>query len=238
MMPIEPVTLSFGAALLLGLSFGSGPCNIACLPYLGPVFMSSDQGIRDSWRTLLPFSLGRMTGYALLGGAAGWAGLFVQDWIASPWVRWVLGGATILVALSILWRRRSQSKACASHAAPAGNGGSMEVALEGSRDRSPAMLPGGLFMMGVGMALNPCAPLTTIIIAAASTASAIAGVSLGLGFGIGAVIVPTLIFAFGVAHFSSQIREQLGEWRGGLEIASIALLILLGIGTVSGWIVP
>ncbi len=235
MMPLEPVTLSFGAALLLGLSFGSGPCNIACLPYLGPVFMHSDQGIRGSWRTLLPFSLGRMTGYALLGAAAGWAGLFVEDWIARPWVRWVLGAATILVALSLLWRRRARDRACAAHAT--GAGGNVTVTLERQAPAAPA-LPGGLFLMGAGMALNPCAPLTTIIIAAATTASALAGMSLGVGFGLGAVVVPTLVFAFGVAHFSSQIREQLGDWRGGLELASIGLLVLLGIGTAGGWIVP
>ena len=45
MTPLEPVSLSFGAALLLGLSFGAGPCNIACLPYLGPVFLSRGGGL-------------------------------------------------------------------------------------------------------------------------------------------------------------------------------------------------
>jgi sulfite exporter TauE/SafE len=70
MTPLEPVVLSFGAALLLGLGYGAGPCNIACLPYLGPVFAATEGGIRGAWRTLLPFSLGRITGYALLGGLA------------------------------------------------------------------------------------------------------------------------------------------------------------------------
>ncbi len=102
MTPLEPVVLSFGAALLLGLGFGAGPCNITCLPYLGPVFTATEGGIRNSWRLLLPFSLGRMSGYALLGAAAGWAGLIAQQWIDAPWVRWLLGGGTILVALSIL----------------------------------------------------------------------------------------------------------------------------------------
>ena len=57
-------TLTFGAALLLGLGFGAGPCNIACLPFLGPVFVASGGGVRRAWRVLLPFSLGRLTGYA------------------------------------------------------------------------------------------------------------------------------------------------------------------------------
>lgn len=236
MMPLDPVTLSFGTALLLGLSFGSGPCNIACLPYLGPVFLSSGQGIRESWHTLLPFSTGRLTGYGLLGGVAGWAGLWVQDWISGPWVHWVLGGATILVALNLFWLRVQRSPSCSRHANQASTGrGPLEVEL---RTGSPALLPGGLFMMGMGMALNPCAPLTTIVMAAATTASAAAGVSLGLGFGVGAVILPTIIFAFGVAHFSDQIRARLGQWRSTLELTAIGMLLLLGFGTASGWILP
>lgn len=233
-MPMDPVTLSFGAALLLGLSFGSGPCNIACLPYLGPVFMTSSEGIQGSWRTLLPFSLGRLTGYALLGTGAGLAGLFVQDWIAGPWVRWLLGSATILVALSILRRQRHTHAICRQ----TGESKTVEFPVAGEPSPPGAMLPGGLFLMGTGMALNPCTPLTTVILAAATTASAAAGLSLGLGFGLGAVILPTLIFALGVAHFGSQVREHLGQWRRTLENASVGLLMLLGTGTALGWIAP
>jgi len=234
MMPIEPVTLSFSAAILLGLSFGAGPCNIACLPYLGPVFMATDQSMRDSWRILLPFSLGRMFGYALLGTAAGWAGLLVQDWIDEPWVRWVLGGATMLLALSILWQQRKNKPASCS---VKNNTPNNEAVLSVTGKNTPLM-PGALFGMGAGMALNPCAPLTTIILAAATTANAVAGMSLGLGFALGAIIVPTLIFATGVAHFGSQIRLHLKNWRGALEKTSVALLLLLGFGTAMGWIVP
>lgn len=233
MMPIEPVTLSFSAALLLGLSFGAGPCSIACLPYLGPVFMANGGGIRNSWRTLLPFSLGRLGGYTLLGTAAGWAGVLVQDWLDAPWVRWVLGVATILVALSILWRSNRQTRGCRRSR----TGKDVQATVH-FRDGNTPLLPGGLFLMGTGMALNPCAPLTTIILAAATTASALAGLSLGLGFGLGAVFLPTLLFAFGVAHFGTQVREHLGQWRNGLEKASVGLLLLLGASTAMGWIVP
>ncbi|MES9906337.1 MAG: sulfite exporter TauE/SafE family protein [Sedimenticola sp.] len=248
---IEPVILSFGAALLLGLGFGAGPCNITCLPYLGPVFTATEGGIRNSWRLLLPFSLGRMSGYALLGAIAGWAGLVAQQWIDAPWVRWLLGGGTILVALSILWRRRYQSDPCvqgkvsneealttriAITRAPAPI---TEAPIAGSlKSRGINTLPTGLFLMGMGMALNPCAPLTTVILAAATTASLSAGLSLGLGFGIGAIIIPTLIFAFGVAHFGEQIRHHLSQWQIALENTSVGLLFLLGTGTAMGWIAP
>jgi len=232
--PLEPITLSFGAALILGLSFGAGPCNIACLPYLGPVFMATGDGVRNSWRTLVPFSTGRLTGYALLGAVAGWAGLLVQEWVSHPGVRWILGGATIAVAMALLIRHYRNSASCDSKHK---HSSSPEVALSDLR-RSTPMLPGGLFFMGMGMALNPCAPLTTVIFAAAATASALGGLSLGMGFGLGAVIIPSLIFAFGVAHMGAQIREHLENWRGPLEKFSVLLLLLMGTATILGWIAP
>jgi len=230
--PLEPITLSFSAALILGLSFGAGPCNIACLPYLGPVFMATDDGVRNSWRTLLPFSAGRLSGYALLGTVAGWAGVLVQGWVSHPGMRWVLGGATIAVAIALLLRNyRGLANCDSKHHTSA----SPEVAIADIK-RSTPLLPGGLFFMGMGMALNPCAPLTTVIFAAAATASALGGLSLGMGFGLGAVIIPSLIFAFGVAHMGAQIREHLENWRGSLEKLSVLLLLLMGCATVLGWI--
>ncbi len=232
MTPLEPVTLSFGAALILGLTFGAGPCNIACLPYLGPVFMATEGGIRSSWRTLIPFSSGRLSGYALLGAIAGWAGLLVQDWVSHPSSRLVLGGATIAVAIALLLRNYRGKNSCNKQS---NQQSQTEIAITDIQ-KPPTLLPGGLFFMGMGMALNPCAPLTTVIFAAAATASAVGGFSLGVGFGMGAVIIPSIIFAFGVAHMGAQIREHLREWRGPLEKFSVALLLLMGTATALGWI--
>jgi sulfite exporter TauE/SafE len=231
MTPIDPVSLSVGAALLLGLGFGAGPCNVACLPFLGPVFMAGSGGVRSSWRVLLPFSLGRLSGYALLGTAAGSAGVIVTDWIAHPWVHWLLGGATIVVAFSILWRRR-RPVGCAGERVSIRT----EVEIAPPSIGRKSTLPGGLFFMGAGMALNPCAPLTTVVLAAATTASLQAGAALGIAFGFGAVLLPTLIFALGVAHFGEQVRIHLAQWRKPLENASVGLLLLLGTATAMGWI--
>jgi sulfite exporter TauE/SafE len=230
MIPIEPVALSFGAAVLLGLGYGSGPCNIACLPYLGPVFTATGGGVKGAWRTLVPFTLGRVSGYTLLGGLAGSLGLLIEDWLASPWVHWLLGSATLLVALSILInRKRSACNSCSS----------ATVELErGEQSPSRKMLPGGLFLMGLGMALNPCAPLMTVILASATSASMLSGLSLGAGFAFGAVFIPTFIFAFGVAHFGQQIRYYLSRHRIALENSSIALLMMTGAATALGWITP
>jgi cytochrome c biogenesis protein CcdA len=236
MIPIEPVSLSFGASLLLGLSFGAGPCNIACLPYLGPVFTTSDNGIKGSWRTLLPFSLGRISGYTLLAAAAGWAGLWVEDLVAGTWVRWFLGGATILVAFSIVWRRRNSE--CQPTCSTTKTVSIENEPASGQKIMRHRSLPGSLYLMGLSMTFNPCAPLTTVILAAATSTSIVTGASLGIGFAMGAVIVPTLIFTFGVAHFGQQIRLHLANHRSTLENTSIGLLIMIGCATALGWITP
>ncbi len=233
MMPLEPVTLSFSAALILGLLFGAGPCNIACLPYLGPVFVAGGGGVRRAWRVVVPFSLGRLSGYAMIGLGAGALGLLIEDALTEGWVRWVMGIATVLVALSMWFNLRRKSSSCGK--AGGNSAGSVEVAGIAPA-RTP--LPGALFLMGAGMALNPCAPLSTVILASATTASALAGLSLGLGFGLGAVVIPSLVFAFGVAHFGDQVREHLGRWRGAVEKSCIGLLLFMGFATTQGWISP
>ncbi|MCG7897877.1 MAG: sulfite exporter TauE/SafE family protein, partial [Candidatus Thiodiazotropha weberae] len=165
------------------------------------------------------------------------AGLWVEDMIAEPWVRWFLGGATILVALSIIFRR--QPNACQSSCQSVH--GIKPDALSASLKPTPLAhksLPGSLYMMGFGMALNPCAPLTTLILAAATSASLLNGAVLGAGFAMGAVFLPTLVFATGLAHFSQQIRLHLNCHRLALENTSVGLLILIGCATALGWITP
>ncbi len=229
----EAATLTFAAALFLGLGFGAGPCNIACLPYLGPVFLSADAGIRNSWRIILPFSLGRISGYTLLGLLAGMIGSGIEVGLGSEGTRFVQGGAVLLLAFALLMRRNRGGN-CRPHQ-HSGLPVEFSAAPDSSRSRGGS-LPTGLFLVGAGMALNPCLPLSTIILAAATTGSGLNGALLGLAFGLGAAALPGLLFGIGMAHLSKEIRYHLTHWLPRLEQGSIALLIFLGIGTVTGWI--
>ena len=216
-------SLTLLGAVILGLSFGAGPCNISCLPFLGPVFLARGGGARASWGVVIPFSAGRLVGYSTLGLVAGLLGENIAPAVESGGLHAVLGVATVVVGL-VLWRRAGRGRC------PTRGGG--------ERPLLPARraLPGGLFVMGVGMALNPCAPLGVVLVAAAATASASAGLSLGAGFGLGAVVVPALLFGYGIAHLGGELKRRLSGWRRPLERASAALLILLGIATAGGWI--
>jgi cytochrome c biogenesis protein CcdA len=238
----DPTHLSILAALLLGLGFGMGPCAVSCLPYLGPVFLTAD-GTRRAWRYVVPFSAGRLTGYTLLGAVAGFIGASIERWLNTPAVHWVLGGATLLVAV-VLWFRLRRNASC--HTGVRGFSRSVrfephspaEASTSNQSDLADDTLPGGLFVMGMGMAFNPCAPLSTILLAAAASGTLIGGLGLGMGFGAGAVMIPTLLFALGVARFGEAIREGLGRWRNQLENLAVALLAVTGGMTALGWMMP
>lgn len=226
MLVVDPTTMTFSLAVAMGLIFGLGPCNLSCLPYLGPVFFARGGGVRHSWRTIVPFSLGRMSGYSTLGLLSGLLGQVMDDSLDASWVRMFLGSATIMVGVGLLFfTAKNQQTHCHVNHSPG------VLKRFSNKLDFRKLLPGGLFFMGLGMALNPCAPLGTIMLASSATASAILGLSLGFGFGFGAILMPAIIFGVGVAYFGEQIRTQLKEWRSGLEKTSAILLILMGGST-------
>ncbi len=212
--------LNLPAIFIIGLVFGIGPCTITCLPYLGPVFLSGDGGIRDSWKIIFPFSMGRMSSYTALGAISGYVGASVEKMLYTPVVAWVLGGATVAVGLLIFWRSFHNQSACATH-------GKHYL-------RNNPFLPSGLFFMGVGMAATPCTPLATVMLTSAATASAFSGFLIGVSFGVGAVLVPAIVFGFGMAYFGQRVRQIMQSWRATLERASACLLVILGLGVMTG----
>lgn len=214
-------------AFTLGFLFGMGPCLLACLPWLGPVLLNSDGGVRRSWRVLLPLSLGRLTGYTGFGLACGLAGQAIDQAVADGTVKLVLGAAALMVGLALL--RKTRADHCA---VPAKAGAATPLRRMDAAARP--LMPGGLYLMGLAMALTPCAPLGVVLVAAAALASAGGGALLGLAFGLGAVLVPSLVYGVGAAWFGGRLRERLGPWRGRIELLSAALLLLAGVSHLAG----
>ena len=243
---MDNMTLGFSAALLMGLAFGAGPCNITCLPYLGPVFLAQENNnFRTSWKTVIPFSLGRLTGYTLLGTIAGSFGLAATTWVEEGLAAQVLGFATILLGVYFLFTASSKNslkkQSCASHHSKTAQQTTSPITFSNPDDtqqkNKPTLyLTGSLFFMGTGMALNPCIPLITILTVAATMATPVDGARLGIAFGLGAVVIPSLFFAFAIAYFSQQVKQHLNQWSKQLERISGFMLIFLGSFTSLGWI--
>lgn len=226
---MEPLFLTFPAALVMGLAFGAGPCTITCLPYLGPVLFSE----RRSWRTVSLFSLGRLTGYTSLGAVSGVAGQVITEWAEDGTAGLVLGLATVVIGILLL-RRLTPSNTCG--ATVGGQSKAMPLRQFTREKTTPpaAAWNGGLFFMGMGMAFNPCVPLGSVLLAAATTGQVLDGAWLGMGFGVGAVFIPTLVFGGAVAWFGKQLRANLGGLRLVAERGAAVLLVVLGVATALG----
>lgn len=238
----ETLVLGFSSALIMGLVFGAGPCNITCLPYLGPVFLSQQNSSpKTSWRTIIPFSLGRLTGYTILGAVAGGLGLSVTKLIEEGIALQLLGLATLIAGLYLLLSGSAKKLKSCNHKQT--NTSTAVVNFNSkntkSSNRKPAWyLSLSLFTMGTGMALNPCVPLMTILSVAATMANPGDGAKLGIAFGIGAVIIPGIFFGLAIAFFSQQVKVHLEQWGRTLEKLSAYMLICLGILTTLGWVQP
>lgn len=215
-------------AATLGFAYGMGPCLISCLPFLGPVFLASDGGIRKSWKIILPLSLGRLTAYSTFGAIVGTLGHYVKDTIANDIIRIVIGCAALMIGLALLLRKSGNTCGPAQvQSAP--------LRRMDKAESQRVLLPGGLFLMGIGMALSPCAPLGIVLLSAATAGSAVGGLLLGMSFGLGAIVIPALAYGIGMAYLGTRLREQLQSWRPRIERISALLMVAVGISNLARW---
>ena len=222
---MEPLTLTLGAAFLMGLAFGAGSCSITCLPFFGPVLVAEAHQ-RGAWRSVIPFSLGRLTSYAVAAALAGGFGSSLTHWLKGEVVAVALGSATIGVGV-LLWRRTGKATCSAT---------AHEQSIQFHKGRRRFTL--GLFGLGAALALNPCIPLGSVLVAAAASASAVDGLWLGLGFGAGAVLIPALLFGVVITHLGREVQRHLHQWSRALQRSAASLLIILGTITALGWVAP
>jgi uncharacterized protein len=140
----------------------------------------------------------------------------------------LVGCAVLMMGLALLLRR--SDKVCTA------SNSQVVPLLRMDNKKSPQMLlPGGLFLMGIGMALSPCAPLGLVLFSASMTGSAAGGLLLGLSFGLGAIVIPAIAYGIGMAYLGTQLREQLQNWRPSIERISALLLVAVGISNLARW---
>ncbi|BBB24968.1 sulfite exporter TauE/SafE family protein [Amphritea japonica] len=224
-------------AFVIGLSFGSGPCNLSCLPYLGPVLLGP--AARQPFHlVLLPFMTGRLSGYLILGTIAASTGSLLQNYLNHPSLPWAIALVTFWLALRMLLQ--SRNKACATalsqHSEPrkaVSVSGSVQLIATDAADneKSPEKNRIQLALLGFSLALNPCVPLLGLLAAAAQSADPIWGASVALSFGLGAIVIPTLLVRYGFALLGQELQKQLGKWQQGLTRAGALMLMLVAVNT-------
>jgi len=212
------VTSAFMASLpfvfLLGLSLGGGACMLTCVPTLGSVMLAQPLSPRSAHAMTMRFNFGRLVGYMLLTGASGGIGVSIAAGMDVRHADWLLG-AMLLLSAWLLWRSVPQQP-CKRH-------------------QQGAMM-GGLFGMGLGVSLKPCAPLSGVLATAAVSGSVLQGLVLGLVFGLGGALLPQLVFGHALGHAGSHVRAQMGRVTMYMRPAGVTILALLGVGVMNGWV--
>lgn len=211
---MELLLSSLTATFIIGLSFGAGACMFSCIPTLGVMLLSQDIDAREvalqTWR----FNAGRMAAYALLATLSGAIGASLTGLLDLSHANLIFAAMLLFSAL-LLWRK-GRVAGCSS----------------GNRKQIRA----GLFGVGFAMGLRPCAPLAGVMAAAAATGSMFYGLLLGLAFGAGAIVVPQLLFGYGLGRAGAEMRSQLRNRQQQLARAGAVVLAVVGTGVGMGWL--
>jgi cytochrome c-type biogenesis protein len=128
----------------------------------------------------------------------------------------VLGSFTILMGIFMLYSALNRTKKACSTSNP--------TLLE-----KLSSTKAGLFGIGILISINPCSALMSLVAFSANSISFANAASMGISFGIGAVLVPFLFYGF---FLSTLIRGLLIEFKSyakAIEIAASLLLVTVGI---------
>ncbi|MGE4281753.1 MAG: sulfite exporter TauE/SafE family protein, partial [Magnetospirillum sp.] len=104
--------LGLAGVFVLGVSVGLTACAVSCLPFIGTWAMARGQGGWSAAEDLAAFLAGRLAGYALLGGLAGWAGESLGRELTGPSGHLAIGLAGIFAGLALLAGGGKAGKSC------------------------------------------------------------------------------------------------------------------------------
>lgn len=202
----EPAA-ALATVFLLGVALGLTACALTCLPFIGSYVFGRAQGFRAGLADAALFLCGRLLAYTALGALAGALGAWFVRGLAAGHGNLALGLAALLAAaLLVAGGQAGAHGAC-------------------GRLRAGALPP---LLLGFALTLIPCAPLATLLAAAAGGGSAAQGALLGLAFGAGALVTPMLVLIPLTAGVGARLRLEQPWLAGLLRHGAAAVLALLG----------
>ncbi len=218
-------TASTWAFFAAGLAGGAGHCVAMCGPIVGALGLAAPpgQGTLVAAARTLPYHLGRVTTYALLGAVMGLTGSFVN--VAGRLAGFSDAVAVAAGALMILFGLGATGVAGAlerftSHASTRLTTLARSLLAGGT---------GGLLPLGLVLGFLPCGLSWTAFLGAAATGGPVPGFLAALSFGLGTV--PGLLAAGLLAAAFGQRARGILRRLGGLLVALLGLLFLLrGLG--------
>lgn len=207
---VEPITLSLPTTALLGLTMGLTTCSAFCLPYFGAWIVGETPS--RPWQPAGLFLLGRVTAYALLGGAAAAVGNLLLAHTTAQYGGLILTMVSMLAGLSLLF------------VCQRGGGGTPHPLCQ--RNRSARWPP---LLLGMAISLVPCPTLAGVLTACSLTGSTLMGLLHGALFGATTSLAPVLVAALLLGRTGEALQTllpALSPWlRRGAGLALIALAL-------------
>lgn len=215
-------SLAYTSLFLIGLSYGATACMLSCMPFLSPILLANSRSVSHAMAVVLPFSIGRVVSYMLMATLASVSMLQIKSIIDNPAIAQViLGSATMIIAIVMFYRTYSDnhSSGCSSH-----------------ETKSTTSIA-GYFTLGLAISLNPCAPIMTLIAAAANSSSMSNAAFMGLSFGLGAIGATLLFYGFFISSVARELISQFGHHKKNIERFAAILLALVAVSVFNGWLV-
>jgi sulfite exporter TauE/SafE len=225
----EPAATALAAQLaasaVTGLLSGFSHCLGMCGPLVASFGLTArpGQGPARAAGAQLPYHLGRVTTYGLLGAVMGGTGAFVNvaGRLAGLADAAAVAAGLLMVALGLgsagvsAWLRRFEAGASSRVLAL------VRPLLDGGAAR--------LYPLGLALGVLPCGVSWTVFLGAAASGGPVPGLLMALAFGLGTLPGLVLLGAFG-ALVGQRTRGLLHRAAGLLIAIMGALFVLRGLG--------
>lgn len=221
------VTLAaqLGASALSGLLMGGSHCLAMCGPLVASLGLAAQpgQGAARAAARQVPYHLGRVTTYAVIGAVMGATGAFVNvaGRLAGLGEVMALLAGALMVALGLGAAgvsdllRQLESKASRRLMAL------LRPLLQGGASH--------LYPLGLALGLLPCGASWTVFLGSAAAGGPVPGLLMALAFGL--ATIPGLLLPAALGALLGQRARGALRRAGGLVVAALGLLFILrGLG--------
>ena len=227
LLPTE-IANPYVGAFVVGLLYGAVFCTSSCLPYIASYIAGIGAGFRKGVIATLIYNMGRVTAYALIGGAIGiFSGAFrvmVSESSISSFQQYAsygFGIVTTLIGISILLKSRSINHDCNPECNK--NLGLKEI---GGRFDVRA------FFLGFSRGLIICPPLALLLLYSVTFVAPTDSFVVAVLFGLGTALSPMLLLG-GVTGWLLSKAPLFRKW---IAIIGGGMLIVLGVAAIANTI--
>ena len=192
----------------------------SCMPFLSPLLVGNSNNTKQALGIIIPFSLGRIFSYTLIAMVSYLSSSLVKQILDdNSLFSVILGISTISMGVYLLYKSLTSPISC---------GNTIPLL------KKPKLNKIGFFIIGATMSINPCAPIMALIGIAVNSSTIYSAASLGLFFGMGAVIFSIIFYGFIVSTMIKGLMAQFSSYKLHIERIAALLLVIVGVLVLNG----